>query len=49
MFFEIYEDEEAYKAHGASEHFAKYGFGQAIARRCSSGSGTWSSPGRSST
>ena len=28
--FEIYDDEEAYKAHGASEHFEKYGFGQAI-------------------
>ena len=30
FFFEIYEDEEAYKAHGASEHFERYGFGQAI-------------------
>ena len=30
FFFEIYEDEDAYKAHGASEHFEKYGFGQAI-------------------
>ena len=29
-FFEIYDDEEAYKAHGASEHFERYGFGQAI-------------------
>ncbi|MGC4108952.1 MAG: putative quinol monooxygenase [Nocardioides sp.] len=28
--FEIYEDEEAYAAHGASEHFAEYGVGQAI-------------------
>ncbi len=28
--FEIYDDEEAYKAHGSSEHFQKYGFGQAI-------------------
>lgn len=28
--FEIYDDEDAYKAHGASEHFEKYGFGQAI-------------------
>ena len=26
FFFEIYEDEDAYKAHGASEHFEKYGF-----------------------
>lgn len=30
FFFEIYENEEGYKAHGASEHFQKYGFGQAI-------------------
>lgn len=29
-FFEIYDDEDAYKAHGDSEHFATYGFGQAI-------------------
>ncbi len=28
--FEIYEDEAAYAAHGASEHFAEYAFGQAI-------------------
>jgi quinol monooxygenase YgiN len=28
--FEIYDDEEAYAAHGASEHFAQYGLGQAI-------------------
>jgi len=28
--FEIYDDEEAYAAHGASDHFAKYGHGQAI-------------------
>jgi quinol monooxygenase YgiN len=28
--FEIYEDEEAYAAHGASAHFAEYGHGQAI-------------------
>ncbi len=28
--FEIYDDEAAYKAHGDSEHFATYGFGQAI-------------------
>lgn len=28
--FEIYQDEDAYAAHGASEHFAEYGLGQAI-------------------
>jgi quinol monooxygenase YgiN len=28
--FEVYEDEQAYAAHGASEHFAAYGQGQAI-------------------
>jgi quinol monooxygenase YgiN len=28
--FEIYDDEDAYAAHGASEHFADYGHGQAI-------------------
>lgn len=28
--FEIYTDEDAYKAHGASEHFKQYGFEQAI-------------------
>ena len=28
--FEIYDDEDAYAAHGSSEHFQKYGFGQAI-------------------
>ncbi|MCL6732278.1 putative quinol monooxygenase [Streptomyces neyagawaensis] len=28
--FEIYDDEDAYAAHGASEHFAEYGHGQAI-------------------
>lgn len=28
--FEIYDDEAAYQAHGASEHFAEYGHGQAI-------------------
>ena len=27
---EVYDDEEAYAAHGASEHFAQYAFGQAI-------------------
>ena len=29
-FFEIYQDEDAYKAHGASEHFERYGLNQAI-------------------
>ena len=28
--FEIYEDEEAYAAHGASDHFQQYALGQAI-------------------
>ena len=28
--FEVYDDEEAYAAHGASDHFAEYGHGQAI-------------------
>ena len=28
--FEVYDDEEAYAAHGASEHFAEYGHGLAI-------------------
>jgi quinol monooxygenase YgiN len=28
--FEIYDDEEAYKAHGTSAHFEELGFGQAI-------------------
>ena len=28
--FEIYVDEDAYAAHGASEHFATYGLAQAI-------------------
>ncbi|WP_427918720.1 putative quinol monooxygenase [Streptomyces sp. cg40] len=28
--FEIYDDEDAYLAHGASEHFAEYGHGVAI-------------------
>ncbi|GAA4691096.1 putative quinol monooxygenase [Phytohabitans rumicis] len=28
--FEIYDDEAAYAAHGASDHFAEYGHGQAI-------------------
>ncbi len=28
--FEVYDDEAAYAAHGASEHFATYGLGQAV-------------------
>ena len=28
--FEIYADEDAYAAHGVSEHFAEFGHGQAI-------------------
>ena len=28
--FEVYDDEQAYAAHGASAHFAEYGLGQAI-------------------
>jgi quinol monooxygenase YgiN len=28
--FEIYADQDAYAAHGASDHFATYGLGQAI-------------------
>ena len=28
--FEVYDDEAAYAAHGSSEHFATYAFGQAI-------------------
>lgn len=31
-FYEQYVDEDAYKAHGASEHFTTYGFGDAIPR-----------------
>jgi quinol monooxygenase YgiN len=29
-FFEIYDDESAYTAHGTSDHFARWGHGQAI-------------------
>lgn len=29
-FFEIYDDEAAYLAHGSSDHFQQFGFGQAI-------------------
>lgn len=28
--FEVYDDEDAFKAHGASEHFATWALGQAI-------------------
>ena len=28
--FELYEDEAAYKSHGESEHFQRWGFGEAI-------------------
>jgi quinol monooxygenase YgiN len=28
--FEVYDDEQAYRAHGESEHFQRLGFGQAI-------------------
>ncbi len=28
--FEIYDDEDGYKAHGESEHFQRLGFGKAI-------------------
>jgi quinol monooxygenase YgiN len=30
FFFEIYDDETGYQAHGESEHFQKHGFGEAI-------------------
>ena len=30
FFYEIYDDEDAYKAHGESAHFAEFGFGEAI-------------------
>ena len=32
FFYEIYDDEAAYKAHGESAHFAEHGFGDAIPR-----------------
>ena len=32
FFYEIYEDEDAYKAHGESAHFQEIGFGEAIPR-----------------
>jgi quinol monooxygenase YgiN len=30
FFYEIYDDEDAYKAHGESAHFQEIGFGEAI-------------------
>jgi quinol monooxygenase YgiN len=30
FFYEIYDDEDGYKAHGASAHFNEHGFGEAI-------------------
>jgi quinol monooxygenase YgiN len=30
FFYEIYDDEDAYKAHGESAHFQEHGFGEAI-------------------
>lgn len=30
FFYEIYDDEDAYKAHGESDHFKRYGFDEAI-------------------
>jgi len=32
FFYEQYDDEDAYKAHGASPHFAEHGLGDAIPR-----------------
>jgi quinol monooxygenase YgiN len=32
FFYEIYDDEAAYKAHGESEHFQRLGFGDAVPR-----------------
>ena len=32
FFFEIYDDEDGYKAHGDSEHFQRLAFGDAIPR-----------------
>ena len=32
FFYEIYDDEAAYKAHGESAHFAEHGLGDAIPR-----------------
>jgi quinol monooxygenase YgiN len=30
FFYEIYDDEDAYVGHGESEHFRRYGLGEAI-------------------
>ena len=30
FFYEIYDDEDAYRAHGESEQFQRWGFGEAI-------------------
>jgi quinol monooxygenase YgiN len=30
FFYELYEDDDAYKAHGESEHFQRYGLEEAI-------------------
>ena len=30
FFYEIYDDEDTYRAHGESEHFQRWGFGEAI-------------------
>jgi quinol monooxygenase YgiN len=30
LFYEIYDDEAAYRAHGESEHFKRFGLGEAI-------------------
>ena len=30
FFFEIYDDQDAYRAHGESGHFKEHGFGEAI-------------------
>ena len=30
LLYELYEDEDAYKAHGESAHFQQYGFGECI-------------------
>ena len=30
FFYEIYDDQDAYRAHGESDHFKEHGFGEAI-------------------
>jgi quinol monooxygenase YgiN len=32
FFYEIYDDQDAYRAHGESDHFKEHGFGDAIPR-----------------